>query len=135
MLHRHSTLYQVELWQTVIGIGKVMSRELVYLFSAKNFSTAKQAAAYVGLIPKLNESVSFKGRTTLSKIGPSRIRSKIFLAVVSAGKHNPDIKAQKNRLLAAGKTKMQALGAAMRKLIQIFFGVIKNQTRYQCALA
>ncbi len=33
-----------------------------------------------------------------------------------------------------GGTKMQALGAAMRKLIQICFGVIKNQTRYQSAL-
>jgi hypothetical protein len=51
-----------------------------------------------------------------------------------SGTHNPDIKAQKNRLLAAGKTKMQALGAAMRKLIQICFEVIKNQTRYQSAL-
>ncbi|MBE0420567.1 IS110 family transposase [Pseudoalteromonas nigrifaciens] len=124
-----------DLLMSVIGIGKVMSRELVYLFSAKNFSTAKQAAAYVGLIPKLNESGSFKGRTTLSKIGPSRIRSKIFLAAVSAGTHNPGIKAQKNRLLAAGKTKMQALGAAMRKLIQICFGVIKNQTKYKSELA
>lgn len=60
-----------DLLMSVIGIGKVMSRELVYLFSAKNFSTAKQVAAYVGLTPKLNESGSFKGRTTLSKIGPS----------------------------------------------------------------
>ncbi len=123
-----------DLLMSVVGIGKVMSRELVYLFSAKSFSTAKQAAAFVGLTPRLNESGSFKGRTTLSKIGPSRIRSKIFLAAVSAGKYNPDIKAQKKRLLAAGKTKMQALGAAMRKLIQICFGVIKNQTRYQSEL-
>ncbi|EQC1412835.1 IS110 family transposase [Providencia rettgeri] len=123
------------LLMSVVGIGKVMSRELVYLFSSKNFSTAKQAAAFVGLTPRLNESGSFKGRATLSKIGPSRIRSKIFLAAVSAGKYNPDIKAQKKRLLSAGKTKMQALGAAMRKLIQICFGVIKNQTRYQSELA
>ncbi|MCZ6805271.1 MAG: IS110 family transposase, partial [Proteobacteria bacterium] len=34
----------------------------------------------------------------------------------------------------AGKTKMQALGAAMRKLIQICFGVVKNQTEYQRAI-
>ncbi|WP_181257725.1 transposase [Vibrio splendidus] len=52
-------------------------------------------SAFVGLTPKLNESGSFKGRTTLRKIGPSRIRSKIFLAAVSAGQYNPDIKAQK----------------------------------------
>jgi hypothetical protein len=45
--------------------------------------------------------------------------------------HNPDIKAQKVRLINAGKTNMQALGAAMRKLIQICFGVIKNQSKYQ----
>lgn len=57
-----------ELLMSVVGIGKVMSRALVYLFSAKNFSMAKQAAAFVGLTPRLNESGSFKGRTTLSKI-------------------------------------------------------------------
>jgi len=34
-----------DLLMSVIGIGKVISRELVYLFSAKSFSTAKQAAA------------------------------------------------------------------------------------------
>ncbi|WP_171044359.1 transposase [Pseudoalteromonas citrea] len=116
------------------GIGKVISRELTYLFLSKNFSTVKQAAAYVGLTPKLNESSSFKKRTTLSKVGPSRIRTKIFLAAVSAGTYNTDIKAQNERLLAAGKTKMQALGAAMRKIIQICFGVIKNQTTYQSEL-
>ena len=120
-----------ELLLSVIGIGKVMARELVYLFSAKKFTSAKQVAAYVGLIPRLNESGAFKGRSSLSKSGPSRIRSKIFLAAVCAGTHNPDIKAQKIRLTLAGKTKMQALGAAMRKLIQICYGVIKNQTRYQ----
>jgi transposase len=30
---------------------------------------------------------------------------------------------------------MQAFGAAERKLIQIYFGVIKNQTRYQPQIA
>ena len=74
---------------------------------------------------------TFKGRTTLSKVGPSRIRSKLFLAAVCASTHNPDIGMQKQRLLSAGKTKIQALGAAMRKLNQICFGVVKNQTNYQ----
>jgi len=120
-----------ELLLSIKGIGAVMARELVYLFSAKSFTTAKQAAAYVGLVPRLNESGTFKGRTTLSKAGPSRIRSKLFLAAVSASNHNPDVRAQRDRLLKSGKTKMQALGAAMRKLIHISFGVIKNQTEYQ----
>lgn len=120
-----------QLLQSVVGIGKVMSRELVYLFRSKKFATAKQAAAFIGLIPQLNESGKLKGRTTMSKNGPSRVRAKLFLAAISASTHNPDIREQKRRLLAAGKTKMQALGAAMRKLIQICFGVLKTQTKYQ----
>ena len=120
-----------ELLLSVIGIRRVMARELAYLFLAKKFTSSKQVAAYVELISRLNESGVFKGRSSLSKSGPSRIRSKIFLAAISAGTHSPDIKAQKIRLTHAGKTKMKALGATMRQLIQICYGVIKNQTRYQ----
>jgi hypothetical protein len=45
------------------------------------------------------------------------MRAKLYLAAVAASRFNPDIKAQKYRLSNNGKTKMQALGAAMRKLI------------------
>jgi len=50
----------------------------------------------------------------MSKAGPARIRAKIYMA---SG--------------AAGKAKMQAVGAAMRKLMQICFGVIKHQQEYR----
>lgn len=120
-----------KLLESIKGIGPVMSRELVYLFAAKQFKNAKQAAAYLGLIPKLRESGKLKGRTTLSKVGSARIRAKLYMAAVCASHYNVDIKAQKQRLLKAGKVKMQALGAAMRKLIQICFGVIKHQCEYQ----
>lgn len=120
-----------QLLQSIKGIGTVMSRELVYLFASKRFKSAKQAAAYIGLIPKLRESGKLKGRTMLSKTGSARIRAKLYMAAVCASTHNPDIKAQKARLLKAGKVRMQALGAAMRKLIQICFGVIKHQCEYQ----
>jgi transposase len=65
------------------------------------------------LISRLNESGAFKGRSSLSKSKPSKIRAKIFLAAVCAVIHNHDIKAQKIRLKNAKKTNMQALGAAM----------------------
>ena len=44
---------------------------------------------------------------------------------------NDDIKAQYERLLEAGKTKMCALGAAMRKLVRICYGVLKHQRPYE----
>jgi transposase len=51
------------------------------------------------------------------------------MAAIVAGAYNPCIKMQKERLLKNGKSKM-ALGAAMRKLVHICLGVLKNQTKY-----
>jgi transposase len=49
--------------------------------------------------------------------------------------YNPDIKAQYLRLTRNGKSNMSALGAAMRKLVQICFGVLKHQRPYQSQVA
>ncbi|MFH7408377.1 IS110 family transposase, partial [Acinetobacter variabilis] len=43
----------------------------------------------------------------------------------------PHIEALYQRLLSQGKNKMCALGAAMRKLIHLCYGVLKHQTAYQ----
>ncbi len=48
-----------------------------------------------------------------------------------AARKNPDFKALYERLLAADKTKMFALAAALRKLVHICYGVVKNQTPYR----
>ncbi len=119
------------LLETVPGIGQVVSRELVVLFSSMSFTSAKQAAAYLGLNPVPQESGKFKGRSMLSQCGPSRIRAKLYMAAITASQYNVSICAQYQRLQANGKTKMQALCAAMRKLVQIGFGVIKQQCDYQ----
>lgn len=52
------------------------------------------------------------------------------MVTVVATKHNPDIKAQYERLQQNGKCKTQALCACMRKLVQICFGVVKHQIPY-----
>jgi transposase len=119
-----------ELLHSIKGVGEVVSRHMLSLFSAKHFKNAKQVAAYLGLIPKLNESGKQKGKTTLSKKGPSDLRAKLYMAAVVATTHNPEFKALKQRLIARGKSKMVAICAAMRKLVQVCFGVIKHQSEY-----
>jgi transposase len=57
--------------------------------------------------------------------------AKLYLAAVTATRYNLDIKAQYERLTGKGKSKMSALGAVMRKLVQICFGVLKHQKTYQ----
>jgi transposase len=124
-----------DILMSIPAIGDVLSREMLALLHSRRFTYAGQAAAFVGLVPKQWESGKMKGRTSLCKNGSSRLRAKLYMAAVVATQHNPDIKAQYHRLLANGKTKMQALGAAMRKLIQICFGVLKHQCEYRSQVA
>ena len=49
---------------------------------------------------------------------------------MTATKYTPDVNAQNKHLIQAGKTTMQALSAAMRKLLQICFCVVKNHLEY-----
>jgi transposase len=66
-----------------------------------------------------------------SKAGPARVRGVLYMAAVVAIKYNPHVKAVYARLLARGKSKMSALGACMRKLVHLCFGVLKTQKNYQ----
>ena len=130
-IDRHPDLKQdQELLLSIPAIGKVTSRIMLSVIRGKQFESASQCAAFLGLIPKQQESGVFRGRTTLSKKGNPLIRAKLYMAAIVAGTYNPCIKMQKERLLKNGKSKMQALGAAMRKLVHICFGVLKNQTKY-----
>lgn len=118
------------LLESIPGVGKVVSRLMLSVIHSRDFTSARQVAAYLGVIPKLVESGAFKGRSALSKKGPASVRARVYMAAIVASQWNPDIVAMKQRLLANGKSKMQAIGAAMRKLVHICYGVINTQTEY-----
>ena len=120
-----------KLLQTIQGIGHVMSTLLLPVLQPGRFDKAPQVAAYLGVIPVEHQSgTSVNGRPHLSKAGDATIRAKLYMAAITAVRYNPDVKALYERLLAKGKSKMAALGAAMRKLVHICFGVLKTQTPY-----
>jgi len=58
------------------------------------------------------------------------VRKALYWPAVSACRYNPDVKALYTRLLERGKAKKAAIGAAMRKLVHITFGVLKR-TEYE----
>ena len=71
-------------------------------------------------------TLQVRGRTRMSKVGRSQVRKAFFMPALVALRYNPAIKAMKERLLNSGKSKMSIVGAAMRKLVHIIFGVLKN---------
>lgn len=131
-IDKHPSLKRdVNYLKSIPGIGDVIAPRMMVTLRGRDFKNAGQCAAFLGLVPVLQESGIFKGRTRLSKQGDSVMRAKLYMAAIVAIQYNQDIKRQYERLLDRGKTKMQALGAAMRKLVHICFGVLKNQCVYQ----
>ncbi len=119
------------LLETIPGVGERVSSNLTALFAAKTFNSAEQLAAYLGLVPTHWESgTSVRGRPRLSKAGPAHLRKLLYLPAVVARKHNPHLKAFGDRLLAKGKTKMAVIGACMRKLAHLCFGVVHTGRPY-----
>jgi transposase len=117
---------------SIPAVGPRVACQMLQLMHAKRFASAEQLAAYVGIIPvKRQSGTSLNGRSRLSKAGPSKLRATLYMAAMGACRYNPHIKAHYQRLLAAGKSKLSALGAAMRKLVHLCFGVLHTRQPYQ----
>lgn len=120
-----------KLLESIPGVGERVSTHMTALFAAKTFTSAEQLAAYLGLVPVQWESgSSVRGRPRMSKAGPKHLRKLLYMPAVTARRWNPHIKAMSDRLLAKGKTLMTVIGACMRKLAHLCFGVINSRKPY-----
>ncbi len=125
-----------ELLISIPGVGQRVGNNLLSVIHSQKFDSAEQLAAYLGLVPIERQSgTSLLGKARLSKAGPPRIRAVLYMAAVVATRRNPHVNALYERLLAKNKAKMAAIGAAMRKLVHLCFGVLKNQLPYQANYA
>ena len=121
-----------ELLSSIPAIADRTSLLMLSFLRSHTFERASQAAAFVGLVPTQKQSGStIHGRSRLSKAGSSKIRAGLYMAAIVVIRHNHHIKGMNERLLANGKTKMIAIGAAMRKLVHLYYSVLKHQQPYQ----
>lgn len=124
-----------DLLRTIPAVGEVSSNHLLCLLRGRHLSSARQAAALSGLIPvEYTSGTSVRGKPQLSKQGNPQLRKVLYMASVSALIHNRELRAIYDRLLANGKAKLAALGAVMRHIVHIAFGVLKHQKPYNPAL-
>ncbi|MEW7851538.1 IS110 family transposase, partial [Massilia aurea] len=113
-----------DLLETIPGVGPRVASHMTALFAGRTFERAEQLAAYLGLVPvEWSSGSSVRGRPRMSKAGPAYLRKVLYMPAVVARRCNPHIKALNDRLLAKGKSKMAVIGAAMRKLAHLCFGV------------
>ena len=119
---------QRDLLLSIPGIGETTAAKLLgEILDVKLYAGARQLAAFAGLAPRLHESgSSVKKRARLSKVGAPRLRKALYFPAIAAIKYNPYVKDLSERLRARGKCPMQVIGAAMRKLVHIAYGVLKS---------
>ncbi len=119
---------QSKLLDSILGIGvATIARLLAFVGDVHRFNDAKALAAFVGLNPTVHQSgSSVRGKSRLSKKGNATIRKALYMPAVVARRYNPIIKEFAERLKKAGKSNMLIIGAVMRKLLHIIYGVLKS---------
>jgi transposase len=98
------------------GVGQAVSFTLLGSLPELGSLDKKQIASLVGLAPMNRDSGSMRGRRTIQG-GRADVRCVLYMAVLTAIRHNPVIKGHYRRLVAGGKPAKVAIVALMRKLI------------------
>lgn len=120
-----------KLLNSIPGIGEKTIAIILAFLTVENFDSAKQVVAFVGLNPKPKQSgSSVLGAGRISKTGDADLRKAFYMPAIVSLRFNPIIKGFAERLSSVGKAKMIVVIAAMRKLLHIIYGVLKNKTPF-----
>lgn len=114
--------------KNITGVGEKVAMTIIGFFNRfELFETSKQVASFVGINPKPFESgSSVKKKGGISKKGNPYIRKNLYMASLSASKHNIACRELYERLITKGKSKKTALIAVSNKLLRQIFAVVKH---------
>lgn len=111
---------------SVPGLGPATVSVLIAELPELGKLNRQQIARLIGVAPTNRDSGTLRGKRTTGG-GRVNVRNALYMPTVVAKQHNPTIKAFYDRLVAAGKPKMVALIACMRKLLTILNVMIREE--------
>jgi transposase len=114
-----------EIIHSVPGVGPLTASTLVAELPELGQLSHKKIAALVGVAPFNKDSGPKKGKRRIFG-GRSGVRRTLYMAALSATRHNPVIRAFYESLLKRGKEKKVALIACMRKLLVFINAMVKK---------
>ena len=122
---------------SIPGIGPKTARTLLAEYGPRLASASvRQLTSFAGLdVVRFESGTSVHRKPRISKQGNWRIRRALYLAALTACRHNPTLEPYYRKKCKQGLERKQALVAVMRKLLHIAHGVLKNQTPFQEATA
>lgn len=103
---------------SIPGIGPVSAAALIAEMPELGSLGDKQPAKLLGVAPFDRQSGNWTGRSRI-KGGRRRLRAALHMAALAAARANPDLRAFRDRLRAAGKPARLILTAVLRKLVTL----------------
>lgn len=124
--------HQVKLICSIQGIGPVTAQALMVATGGlHHFENGGQLAKFAGVTPfKHISGSSVKKSGRMTKRGNSHLRASLYMAALSARRHNLACKELFERLRAKGKPYKQAMVAVMNKLLNQAFAVVHTNTKF-----
>lgn len=117
---------------SVPGIGPITARTLIAELPELGRIDRRRLAALVGVAPVNRDSGAMRGHRAIAG-GRTEVRNVLFMAALTATRHNPVIRALYARLRQRGRPAKAALVAAIRKLLTILNAILRDQRPWQSA--
>lgn len=121
--------HKSEILQSAPGVGQITTATLLAMLPELGRINRKQIAALVGVAPFNHDSGSIRGVRYCSG-GRAIVRTLLYMATLSAIRHNPLIRDFYARLKDQGKPSKVALVACMRKFLTILNAMIRDDKRW-----
>lgn len=121
-----------DLLSSVPGVGKRIARTLIAELPELGNLDRRQIAALAGLAPFTRQSGKWRGKSFIAG-GRTSVRAALFMGAMVAARHNPLLKAFRDKLVAQGKPRIVAIIATARKLLTILNAIIRDQKPWQTA--
>jgi transposase len=123
-----------DLLRSVKGVGPVTATTLLAELPELGQLNRKKIAALVGVAPFNCDSGKMHGKRAIWG-GRACVRNALYMAALSASRHNPVIQDFYQHLIKAGKLHKVALVACMRKLLTILNAILRSGKPFQPKLA
>lgn len=130
-----SPVWQAErdLLSEVKGLGEVTVMTLIADLPELGQLNRKQIAALVGVAPFNRDSGTWRGRRCIWG-GRAAVRRTLYMATLTAVRHNPTLKTFYRRLRENGKVAKVALVACMRKWLTMLNAMVRDNARWNAHL-
>jgi transposase len=121
---------KAEIVQSFKGVGENTAAALISGLPEIGQLNRREIASLTGTAPINRDSGQFRGKR-MTGGGRCEIRTMLYMPTLVAIQHNPVIREFYNRLVAAGKAKMVAVVACMRKILVILNSMVKNNKKWE----